>query len=69
MEGPLKCVSLNNQSCKARPTLRNINSEKTLFYQFIVSVNKCDRSCDTIDDPYTRVCVRNKVKKHESKSN
>ena len=28
----------------------------------IVSVNKCSGSCSTIDDPYDRVCVPNKVK-------
>ena len=27
----LKCVFLNNQSCKARPTIVNVNSDKTLF--------------------------------------
>ena len=26
----LKCVSLNNQPCKARPTLVNINTDETL---------------------------------------
>ena len=33
------------------------------MYPFTVSVNKCDGSCNTIDDPCARVCVLNKVKK------
>ena len=32
------------------------------MYPFIVRVNKCSWSCNTIDDPYARVCVLNKVK-------
>ena len=29
---PLKCVSMNNQECKVRPAMVNINSNKLLFY-------------------------------------
>ena len=43
-------------------TLVYINPNKTLFYNFTVSVNKCHGSCNTTDDPYTRVSVPNKVK-------
>ena len=67
-KGPIKCLILNNRPCKARSTLVNINSDETIFYQFTVTVNKCGGSCNTIDDPYTRVCVPNKVKKNECKS-
>ena len=41
LKRPIKCISLNNQPCKARPTIVNTNSDKTLFYPFTVSVNKC----------------------------
>ena len=33
-----------------------------------LSVNKCGGSCNNINDSYARVCVPNKVKKHEFKS-
>ena len=59
---PIKCVSLNNKPCQTRPTIVNLNSNETLFYQFPVSVNKCAGSCNTIDDQYARVSVPNKVK-------
>ena len=61
-EGRLKCVTLNNRPCQTRSRLVSINSSETLFYPFTVSVNKCGESCNTIDDPYARVCARNKVK-------
>ena len=61
-QGPIKCASLNNHLCKAKPTLVNLNSSETLFYPFTVSVNKRVGSCNTIDDPYARVCVPIKAK-------
>ena len=57
-----KCVSLNKQPCKGRPTTVNIGSHKTVFYPLTFSVNKCDGSCNTVDDLYNRVCIPNKVK-------
>ena len=35
---PMKCVSLNNQPCKARPTIVSISSDKTLFIHLLISV-------------------------------
>ena len=61
-QGAIKRVSLNNQPCKARPTLADINSNETLFYPFTVSVNKYRGSSNTIDNSYGPVCVLNKVK-------
>lgn len=40
----------------------NLNSDETRFYSFTGSVNKCGGSYNTIDDPYARVCVLQKVK-------
>ena len=37
------------------------NSDEPLYYPFTVSVNKCGGSYNTIDHPYARVCVLNKV--------
>ena len=61
-KGPIKCIFVDNHPCQARPTLVDINSDETLFYQFAVSVNKCGGSCNTIDDSYAWVWVRNKAK-------
>ena len=61
-KGPIKCVSLNNQSSQARSTIVNVNSVKTLFCLFNVSANNNGGSCHIVIDPYARVCVPNKVK-------
>ena len=61
-------MSLNKQPCQARPTLVNTISDETLFYPFIVSVSKCGRNCNTIDDLCAQLCFPNKVKKYECKS-
>ena len=39
-----------------------MNSNETLLHLFTVSFHKSGRSCSTIDDPYGRGCVPNKVK-------
>ena len=30
----LKCISLNNQECKVRPEIVNVNSKEPVFYPF-----------------------------------
>ena len=35
---PLKCVSMNNQECKVRSEMININSNKSLFYHYNVKI-------------------------------
>ena len=47
-KGRLKFIFLSNQPCQTRPTLFDINSNDTLFYQFTVSVNKYCESCNMI---------------------
>ena len=32
----LKCVSMNNQECKVKPEIININSNKPLFYPYSI---------------------------------
>ena len=58
---PIKYLSLDNQTCQARPALVNINSVK-LFFIHLLLVLIGDGSCKTIDGLYARVCVPNKVK-------
>ena len=45
---PLKCVSMNNQECKIRPKMININSNEPLFYPYSIEINKCSCSCSFI---------------------
>ena len=59
---PLKCVLINNQECKIRPEILNINSNEDLFYSYSIKLNKCSRSCNNINDPYSTLCVPDVVK-------
>ena len=64
---PIKCVSLKNQPCQTIPTLVNLKSDETIFDPFAVSVIKCCRSCNTIDDPYGSVGFQIKFENYEYK--
>ena len=43
---PLKCVLMNNQECKIRPHIININSNEPSFYPYSVKIIKCSGSCN-----------------------
>ena len=54
---PLECVSMNNQECKIRPEIANVNSNEPVFYPFTVKTSKCSGSCNNISNSYARLCV------------
>ena len=58
----LKCVSMNNQVCKIRPAIININYSEPLFYPYTILVNKCSGSCNDINNPYAKLCVPDVIK-------
>ena len=58
---PLSCISLNNQECRIKPQIVNINS-KELFYPFSIKTSKCSGSCNNSNDPYAKTCVPDAVK-------
>ena len=58
---PLKCVSMNNQECKIRPEVININSNEPSFYPYSIFIKNCSGSCNNID-PYAKLCVPDVVK-------
>ena len=49
--GELNCLSMNNQECKVRPKIVDINSINPMFYPFCIKVNKCSGNCNNINDP------------------
>ena len=59
----LSCISMNNQECKVRPEIINVNSDEPVFYPFSIKANKCGGSCNNINDPYAKMCVPDVVKK------
>ena len=58
----LNCVSMNNQECKVRPKIADINSNNPMFYPFSIKVNYCSGNCNNINDPYAKICVPDTVK-------
>ena len=58
----LKCVSINNQECKVRPEIVNINSNEPVFFPFSIKASKCSGSCNNTNDPYAKLCVTDVVK-------
>ena len=38
----LNCVSMNNQECKVRTEIMNINSNEPSFYLYSVKIRKCN---------------------------
>ena len=52
----LSCISRNNQECRVRPQIVNVNSDDTVFYPFSIKTSKCSGSGNNINDPYAK-CV------------
>ena len=59
---PLECISINNQKCKVRPEIVDVNSNEPIFYPFSIRISKCSGSCNNINDPYAKLCVPDVIK-------
>ena len=59
---PLERVSMNNQECKARPRIIDVNSNEPMLYPSSIKVNKCSGSCNNINDPCAKLCIPNIIK-------
>ena len=59
----LSCISMINQECKTRPQIVNVNSNNPIFYPFSIKISKCSGNCNNINDPYSKICVPDVVKK------
>ena len=61
-----KCVSLSSQKYMIQPTLINLHpneySQKFHYYPFAVKLDRCVKSCNTLDDLFNKVHVPNKTK-------
>ena len=59
---PLKYISMNNQECKIRPVIVNVNSDEPVFHHFSIKTCKCSGSCNNINDPCGKLCLCDVVK-------
>ena len=59
---------MNNQECKTKTKIININNNKLVLYPFSIKVNKCSGSCNNINDPYAKLCVPDVVENEKCQS-
>ena len=61
-----KRVSLSNQKCEIQATLVNLHpneySQELHYSPFVVKLDKCVRSCNTLNDISNKVCVLSKTR-------
>ena len=53
---------MNNQECKVRPKIVNVNGDDTVFFPFNIKTSKCSGSCNNINNAYAKLCVPDVVK-------
>ena len=58
----LSCISMNNQECKTRPQVININGVEPVFFPFSIETSKCGGSCNNMNYPHAKICVPDIVK-------
>ena len=58
----LECFSANDQEYEVRSETININTDEPIFYPYNIKINKCKGSCNTINDPYAKICVPDNIK-------
>ena len=58
----LECFSANDQKCEVRSEIINISTNEPVFYPYSIKIDKCKGSCNTINDPYTKIYVPDNIK-------
>ena len=53
---------MNNQECKIRSEIINVNTNKPMFYPYSITISKCKGSFDTNSGPHTKLCVPDTIK-------
>ena len=58
----LSCISMNNQECKRRPQVINVNGDEPVFCPFSIKTSKRSGSCNNINYTYANISVPDFVK-------
>ena len=58
----LECVSMKNQECKIRTEIINLNTNEPMAYPYSIKIHRSKGSCNTINDPYAKICVPDQIK-------
>ena len=48
---------MNNQECKVRPQIVNVNADDPVFFPFSIKTSKCSGSCNNINDPSAKLYI------------
>ena len=58
----LSCISMNNQKCKVRPQIVNLNGDEHVCFSFGIKTSKRSLRCKNINNPYAKLYVPDVVK-------
>ena len=53
---------MQNQECKTRPQVVNVDSNNPIFYPFSIKTSKCSSNCDNVNNLYAKMCVPDVIK-------
>ena len=53
----LSSISMNNQECKVRLQIVNLNEDEPVFFPFSIKTSKCSNNCNNINNPYVKLCA------------
>ena len=53
----LSCILMNNQECKVRPQIVNLNGDDPVSFLFSIKTSKCSGSFHNINNLYVKLCV------------
>ena len=53
---------MNNQECKVRPQIINVNGDDPVFFAFSIKISKCSGSCNNVNNPLAKLCGSDAVK-------
>ena len=53
---------MNNQKCKVRPEIVNVNSHEPVLHPFSIKTSKCSGICNNINDAYGKMGVPDAIK-------
>ena len=58
----LEWISMNNQGCKIKSEIINVNTNEPIFYPYSITINRCKGICNTINDQYAKLFVPDTIK-------
>ena len=63
----LTCILMNNQECKIRPNIVDVNGDDPVFFPYSVKKSKCSVSCNNFINPLAKLCVTDVIKNLKGK--